>query len=209
MTEIVWTDPPPRAELLARIRAELDGLGVSLRILAADVLGAEARIDWLAADPDGRVHVILVSTEPDDLALVALGLAQRAWVEARLADWVQLAPGQGLRADGGVRAVLIAPRFSATAEAAVRAAGDEHFDLLCYRCLAVGPNGAEPRVLLEASRLGGQRAEPALPSAPPPASRFRTGLADSDLLVSSTEKRGLEIPAGSGGTKIVTRSDNF
>ena len=45
------------------------------------------------------------------------------WVEARLRDWRQLAPGLGLRPEAGVRVWLLAPRFRTESLAAARAAG--------------------------------------------------------------------------------------
>jgi hypothetical protein len=201
MTDLAWAEVPNRAELIARVRESLAELGSSLRLLAQDVLGADARIDLVAADPDGRIHLVLVSAAHDDLGLVALGLAQRAWVEARLSDWTQLAPQLGLRSDGPVRVVLVAPDFSPTAEAAVRAAGAEDFDLVRYRCLRSPAEGNAIQVLLEAVRLGGSPAGPPAAIGPPPASRFRTGLSDSDLVVSSEERRFLDSspPGGTPG----------
>lgn len=201
MTELSFAEAPPRAELIAQVQAKLGSLGGSLRVVARDLLGADARIDLVASDPDGRLTLVLIASEPDDLALVALGLAQRAWVEARLPDWVQLAPQLGLSGDGPVRVVLVAPRFGATAEAAVRAAGGEDFDLVTYRCIRHGSNGnAGPaQVLLEAARVGGAPSGPVAAGSPPPASRFRTGLSDADLMVSSEEKRRLgRDPLGGG-----------
>lgn len=170
------------------MREGLPRLGLSLRLLAEQVLGAESRIDWVTADPDGRVTVVLVGTDDQDLALVTLGLAQRAWVEARLGDWQQLAPNLGLR-DDGARVMLLAPGFSPQAVAAVRGADPEGFDLVTYRCLR---NGGEVEVLLEACWLGGAAvaARPA-EGGPPPAARFRTGLSDADLMVGPEERRGL------------------
>jgi hypothetical protein len=189
MAEIGWARTPPRPELVRGVCKGLPGLGVSLRVLARDLLGAEARIDLVAADPDGRVTLVLVGSGDDDLALVALALAQRAWVEARLPDWIQLAPELGLRADGPVRVMLVAPSFSAPAAAAVRAAAPEDIDLVRYRCLH---DGSGTSILLEADRLGGGRVSPGAVAGPPPAARFRTGLSDSDLALSPSERRGLE-----------------
>ncbi|NNL68073.1 MAG: hypothetical protein HKP30_17625, partial [Myxococcales bacterium] len=73
MTELSFAETPPRAELIDRIQAELGSLGVSLRVVARDLLGADARIDLVASDPDGRLTLLLIGGEPDDLALVALG----------------------------------------------------------------------------------------------------------------------------------------
>ena len=191
MSDLAWSDPPPRAELLAQIRSGLGDLGVSLRVVAEGVLGADARIDLVAVDPDGRVNLVLLTTGADDLALVALALAQRAWVEARLPDWIQLAPQLGLSSEGPLRVTLVAPGFSPQAQAAVRAAEPEDIDLVSYRCIGTG-NGSGVRVLLEPIRISGTGVQPpARRPGPPPAARFRTGLADGDLSLSPDERQGL------------------
>jgi hypothetical protein len=195
MNDVEWCEPPPRAELVARVRESLGELGASLRVLAQDVLGADARIDLVAADPEGRVTLVLWTTGDEDLALVALALAQRAWVEARLADWVQLAPQLGLSPDERVRLLLLAPEFSPTAVAAVRAADVEDIDLVRLRFLRGPGNGGGARALLEPVRLAGAtRPAPAprRPGSAPPAARFRSGLSDADLDLTPDERRGLD-----------------
>jgi hypothetical protein len=195
MSELEWCEPPPRAELIAQIRDGLHEIGTSLRVLAQDLLGADARIDLVTADPDGRVTLVLVTTGDEALSLVAMALAQRAWVEARLGDWVQLAPQLGLRAEASARAVLLAPGFSPAAIAAVRAADPEDIDLVRFRCLRTPSNGGAARVLLEPVRVAGARpaASPPRPTgAPPPAARFRSGLSDADLDLTADERRGLD-----------------
>ncbi len=189
MQDVVWVQDLPRPELVREVRRGLAELGSSLRMLAEDVLGADARIDLVAADADGNVTLVLLGAEADDLALVALALAQRAWVEARIRDWIQLAPDLGIRREGPVRVILIAPDFSAPAVAASRAADPEHIDLIRYRCLR---NGTDTRVLLEPERVAGRRTGPAPASGPPAGTRFRTGLSDADLSLSPSERRGLE-----------------
>lgn len=193
MSDLAWSDPPPRAELLAGVREGLGELGTSLRVIAQDLLGADARIDLVAVDPDGRIHLTLLASAGDDLVLVALGLAQRTWVEARLPDWIQLAPRLGLQPDATPRLVLVAPEFSPTTLAAVRAADAVDIDLVRYRCLA-GGGGEGPRVLLEPVRIGGAAGGPPARrlGRPPPAARFRTGLADGDLTLTRDERRGLD-----------------
>lgn len=144
------------------------------RPLAENLLGADARIDLVGCDARGAAVIALVDLEPDgDMALVAWGLAQRAWVEARLPDWAQLAPETGLSEGAGVRALLLAPRFR---PAALEAA-------------AAHP-GLQPLVV---HATGGTRGEPQLwiaspdGAGPPPAVRangaagFRSGLSAEDL----------------------------
>ena len=192
MSDLAWSEPPPRHELLAQIKRGLSELGLPLRVVAENVLGAEARIDLVTVDPDGHAGLVLLSTGEDDLALVALALAQRAWVEARIPDWIQLAPDLGLRPEGPLRTILVAPDFSAPAQAAVRAADPEDVDLVRYRCLATG-NGSGIQVLLEPVRLGGTGLRaPGPRRGPPPAARFRTGLADGDLSLTPDERRNLD-----------------
>jgi len=195
MTDVEWSEPPPRTELLAGVREGLKELGLSLRVLAQDVLGAEARIDLVAADPEGRVTLILLTTADDDLALAAMALAQRAWLEARLPDWVQIAPQLGLRPEGPLRAVLVAAAFSPTTVAVVQAADPEDIDLVRFRCVRSRRNGSGVRVLLEPVRMAGLRVE--APSgrragAPPAAARFRSGLAGADLDLTSDERQALD-----------------
>ncbi|MBW2313095.1 MAG: hypothetical protein JRH10_02805 [Deltaproteobacteria bacterium] len=195
MTDVDWSEAPPRAELVARVRDALAELGTSLRILATDVLGADARIDLVAADPDGRVTLVLVTAAGDDLAGVALALAQRAWVEARLPDWAQLAPQLGLRSEAPLRVVLVGPAFSPTAIAAARAADAEDIDLVRFLCVRGAGNGRDVRVLLEPVRLAGATHAAPAPrrtGAPPPTVRFRSGLSDADLDLTPEERRGLD-----------------
>jgi len=196
MNDVEWSEPPPRAELVARVREALGEIGTSLRILAQDILGADARIDLVAVDPEGRVTVVLLTTDDDDLALVALALAQRAWVAARIPDWVQLAPQLGLRPDAPLRALLLAPDFSPATLAAVRAADPEDIDLVRFRCFRIpASDGAGTRVLLEPLRLAGASRPAAAPrraGSAPPAVRFRSGLSDSDLDLTPDERWGLD-----------------
>jgi len=195
MSDVERCEPPPRAEFVTRVREALGELGASLRILAQDVLGADARIDLVAADPEGRVTLVLWTTGDEDLALTALGLAQRAWVAARLPDWIQLAPQLGLQAEAPVRVLLLAPDFSPTAVAAVRAADPEDIDLLRFRCFRGPSNGGRVSVVLEPVRLAGASRParaPRRPGSPPPAARFRSGLSDADLDLTPDERRGLD-----------------
>jgi len=195
VSDVEWCEPPPRAELVERIQEALNGLGASLRVLARDLLGDEARIDLVAADPEGRLTLVLVTTDDDALPLVALALAQRAWVTARLPDWIQLAPQIGLHPEAPVRAVLVGPAFSRTAIAAARAADAEEIDLVRFHCLRPTADGGRPRLLLEPIRLAGagpRRPGTRAAGAAPPAARFRSGLSDADLDLTGDERRGLD-----------------
>jgi hypothetical protein len=85
-------------------------------------LGANARIDFVAVEPPGRVVLILVGEDGEDLELIGRALAQRAWVEPRLRDWIQLGPNLGLMPNAGVRAILLCPAFRAETLAAIASA---------------------------------------------------------------------------------------
>jgi hypothetical protein len=186
MAELAFTPPPPRADLLRQLRARLDRLVPGLRIVAEDVLGAEARIDFVGVEASGRTLLVIVGTADDDLALVARALAQRAWIEARLRDWLQLAPGLGLRPEAGVRVWLLAPRFDPESHAAARAAGG--IGLGVYRCVR---NGAGGDVLIEAVSEAEERPLPRTAARSAPA-RFRTGLDDAELGLTAEERREFE-----------------
>jgi hypothetical protein len=129
--------------LRREIRSRLGLLGTPLQVLAEGVLGEEdARIDWVAMEPDGRLWVALLGAEAGDEALLALGLAQRAWIQARVADWRQLAPDLRARADLRPRLLLIAPDFSRLVRLAAREADPEGLRLACFRWVPVSGGGA-------------------------------------------------------------------
>lgn len=199
MPELEWTTPPSRADLKDRLRARLPALGGSLRVIAQDLLAADARIDWVTVDAAGRAVLVLIAEPGTELGAIALALAQRAWVEQRLGDWLQLAPGLGIDPAAGVGVVLLAPSFEATARAAARALGADALPLWIYRCVR---NGAGEDVLVEP-------AEPGLRSSPPPplvppapsladdaalSSSFRTSLTDAQLGLTAEEQREFEAP---------------
>jgi hypothetical protein len=170
------------AGLARRLRARLGQLGVSLQILAEDVMGDEdVRIDWVAVDPSGRAWVVLVAPEEAEAPLLlARGLAQRAWLEARLPDWRQLAPELPVRLDARPRLLLIAPGFPRLVQVAAREADAEGISLARLRWSAAdgpGEAGLEPVRPPPAPA----REETALPTAPRRASAFRSGLSDHDF----------------------------
>jgi hypothetical protein len=189
VAELRFAEAPPREELLRSLRPRLDDAAPGLRVLAQDVLGCEAPIDFVGVDPAGRVALVLVGAAGEDLELVARGLAQRAWLAPRLRDWLQLAPDLGLRPETGVAIVLLCPDFAPASRAAADALGEAAPRLVRHRCVR---NGAGVEVLIERRPEGapeplrpGTGARPAPPPrAPDPGplrSRFRTGLSDADL----------------------------
>jgi hypothetical protein len=197
MPDLRLIAPPPRAELLAALRDRLGHALPGMRLLAEGILGADATIDFVAREPTGRVVVILVGDRDDDLALVARGLAQRAWVSARLGDWAQLAPNLALRPDAEVRVLLACPAFGVEAAAALRALGPDVAAAVTYRCVQ---NGVGFEVLVEHPFADELDDEPDEPAPRPPASgassgeapAFRTGLSDADLGLTPDEQREFE-----------------
>jgi hypothetical protein len=176
----------PRSELLREIRARLPSAVPGTRFVAEGILAEEARIDFVGVSPHGGIELLLVGEEGDDLMLVALGLAQRAWVEARYPDWLQLAPELGLRPGAGVGLVLLCPVFGPESRAAARALGEAAPRLVRYRFIR---NGGGLEALLEP--LEGRPA--AAPSSTEPASSgFRTGLTDAMLDLSADERQAFE-----------------
>lgn len=163
------------------LRSRLGQLGAPLQIVAEDVLGeGDARIDWVAIEPGGRVCVVLVDACGGDESLLACGLAQRAWVQARIGDWRQLAPGLAARADLRPRLLLVAADFSRVARLAAREADPDGLRLACFRWAPAGDGRPEltlePLEPLEAPLAQGARAPEA-----PLASVFRSGLQERDF----------------------------
>jgi len=176
--------------LAARRRALRHALGSEwqrVRVIAEDVLGAESRIDWVAVGPDGETLLALLGEPRRDLELVARGLAQRAWVEAHLPDWLKLAPELGVRPELGVALLLLCPAFGPEALAAARALGPGRVALATCHFAA---DDAGLRAFLSPIEIGA-------PSAPEPAiapaqAEFRTGLTDEDLGLSADEHTSFE-----------------
>jgi hypothetical protein len=187
-----WDPDPPRERLLAGVRAELPRLAGGLRMLAADVLGEDARIDFVTVARDGRVVLVLVGWTGDDLEIVAQGLAQRSWVEARLADWLQLAPQLPLRADVPVGLLLLCPAFRPAARRAAASLGSD-VALGTWRCQRTGGGGAGGAVWVEEiapGEAGPGRRSTAEPAVSPPAV-FRSGLTEEELGLTPEERRDL------------------
>ena len=174
--------PPPEQRRLA-LRDALEAIVPGWRPLARNLLGADARIDWVGRDGEGRCVIVLVAEAGDDPGLVAQGLAQREWVAARLADWAQLAPDSGLRPGAGVQVVLLAPRFASATRVAVRALSDPGLRLALLRFVH---NGAGVSPLLEPLEDGDGA------PAGREATGFRSGLSAADLDLTPDERADLE-----------------
>jgi hypothetical protein len=188
LPELRLIAPPPRAELLEQLRSCLGHAVPGVRVLAENLLGIETTIDFVALEPTGRVVLILVGVPGEDLELVGRGLAQRAWVAARLGDWIQLAPNLGIQPGAEVRVLLLCSAFGPESRAAVQAIGREVMAPLIYRCVE---NGTGFEVLLEHVSAD----EPATEALAPRAGRdrtavapFRTGLTDADLGLTPEER---------------------
>ena len=135
-----------REELLRLLRARVADTVPGSRLIAEDILGAESRIDFVAVQPSGRLAVIVVSEAGCELAAIALALAHRAWVEARVPDWLQFAPELGTHAGAGVGASVLCPSFSADARAAAAALGESTLQLVRYHFVR---NGTGLKILIE------------------------------------------------------------
>jgi hypothetical protein len=184
LADLTLTGPPRRPQLIEGLRTRLGDVVPAFRLIAEGVLGADANIDFVGVEPTGRVVLILVGAEGGDLELVGRAVAQRAWVEPRIRDWIQLAPNLGLRPGAGVRAVLLCPSFGHETEAAAAALGDQAVSLVRYRCVL---NGGNLEILIEPVTRGAAHATtPARPDRSGlPA--FRTGLSHEDLGLTAEE----------------------
>ena len=187
LPDLSLTAPPPRAELLRQLGSRLTELIPGARLLAERVLGADSRIDFVATEPSGRVVLVIVGEEGQDLELVGRGLAQRAWIEARLRDWLQLAPNLGIRPEAGTKVWLLCPSVRPESVAAASQVGSDSLAWAVYRCVR---NGSRVETLIEIPS-----APPTTPEAPARASAqpaadgtgFRTGLSDTDLGLTAAE----------------------
>jgi hypothetical protein len=184
LADLTLAEPPRRPQLVEGLRTRLCEVVPALQLIAEGVLGANSRIDFVGVEPTGRVVLILVGEKDDDLELIARAIAQRAWVEPRIRDWIQLAPNLGVRPGAGVRVVLLCPSFRHETEAAAAALGDQTVSLVRYRCLL---NGGNLEIFIEPiDRMV------ALESTPPKPDRsglpaFRTGLNHEDLGLTAEE----------------------
>lgn len=189
-----------RDELRRAVRERLRDLDPTLEPLAEDLLGESGRIDCLARDGRGRAVVVLIGADGDDDRLLTHALAQRAWVAARVGDWLKLAPQLALQADETPACWLLAPTFSAVTRAAWRALGDPSLRLARFGWRTVGeqlqlwldPCG-------EAAPAGSAEAPGNEQDRRPARGIFRSGLAEADLGVSDAERRALLEPDGPDG----------
>jgi hypothetical protein len=184
--------PPARDELLRGLAARLGDVAPGWRPLAEGILGADARIDFVGTQPGGRLTAVLVGAAGDDLVLVARGIAQTDWLEARIPDWLQLSRELAVRPDLAVQAILLCTGFRPEALAASRALGDR-LRLATYRWVRSAtaseplleilasdePDEDDDELVFEPVEVPAPRSTTAR-TAPAPES-FRTGLSDEDL----------------------------
>ena len=166
---------PERANLMRLLRSRLPKLPDPLEIVAEQVLGLESRIDFVAKDRRGQVVLVFLADRGSDLRLLADSLAQRSWMEPRVADWVKLAPQLGLRPQLGVRVLLLASQLDPRTIAAAKSVEGPVIDLGICRPV---PNGAGTEILID---LLGAPPPALVPVAEPIVSRFRTGLRAEDF----------------------------
>jgi hypothetical protein len=167
---------PERAELLRRVGECLAAGEDRLEIVADQILGLESRIDLLARDAAGQVVLVLLAGAGEDLLRLGDALAQRSWATPRVRDWAKLAPSLGLRAELGVRTLLLAPSFDPRTLAAALSLGPELIELWGYRC-APTPVGVSVSLERPLGHEAGARERP--PARP--LSTFRSGLRPEDL----------------------------
>jgi hypothetical protein len=156
------------------LRNDLEKLEPGLRILAGDVLGLDRRLEYVAADRQGRLVVCLQAAPGRELEAVADALAQIEFLIPRVADWKKLSPDLPLDPSAPARALLVAADFPLRARAASRSAGAGRVELVLRR------SGHQVRRLSRPKR----KTAPT----PPPRSSFRTGLRDEDLGLTPEER---------------------
>jgi hypothetical protein len=164
-----------RTALRRGFAAGVRQLGLALELVAEDVLADEDEpIDWIAAAPDGRAWLVLLATGAAPPGMLERALVQRAWVEARVPDWRQLAPTLALRAGLAPGVLLVACEWPRGLRVAAREAAGDGVLLASW-----SGDVAEP-VLALVDESPRPRRRPATP-APRLVSVFRTGLTDADL----------------------------
>jgi len=155
------------------LRGALLRLTPPLESVAEDVLCAISRVDLVARDPEGAVWIVLLTGEGADLARLAEGIAQCAWLSPRLRDWEQLAPHLQLDT-AGVRLLLACPRFDERTRLAATALGSERVRLV--ETLPRGDLDLDLRPALAPAETVPIAAAPTPRSQPTPG--FRSGLRD-------------------------------
>ena len=178
----------PREELLLLLRERIADALPESRLIAEGILGAESRIDFVAVEPSGRLAVLVVGESGEDLAAIGRALAHRAWVEARLPDWLQLSPQLGATAQAGVCATVLCPSFSDDARVAATALGESTLRLVRYHFVR---NGSGLQILVEKPSHPPVVASNRTPAPPDGAATepvFRTGLTDADLGFTSDDR---------------------
>ena len=171
----------PRAELIRLLRPRIGKALCGARVVAEGVLAAESRIDFVAVEPSGRVVTAVVGEAGGELAAIGRALAQRSWLEARLADWLQIAPQLGAVPGAGILATVLCPTLSEEARTLAAAQGDA----LRLARIQFVRNGAGLEILIETPPLpvapGGDSESLPVAALAAPAPAFRTGLTDADL----------------------------
>ena len=189
MPDLRLVTAPPRDELLDLLRSRLNDVVPGMRLLARGLRGAaESPIDFLGVEPAGRAVLVLVGMAGEDLELIGRALAQRAWVESRLEDWLQLAPDSGIRPEAGLLAQLLCPAFRHEARLAARSLGPERVALGTFRFVrgALGVEALLERILDDApAPRAGDGSAPAAQARP--LEDFRTGLDDAQLGLTEAE----------------------
>jgi len=184
MADLALAEPLRRSQLVEGLRSRLAEIVPTLRVIAEGVLGADSSIDFVGVEPTGRAVLILIGEEGDDLELIGRAIAQRAWVEPRMRDWIQLAPDLGLRPGAGARSVVLCPSFRYETEAAAAALGSGTVSLVRYRTVQ---SGGRLEILIEPVAREIARV-PTPPRPVDPASpAFRTGLSHEDLGLTAEE----------------------
>jgi hypothetical protein len=134
----------------------------------------DSRIDYLARDGRGQTVLVFEIEAGEDLSRLGNALAQRAWAAPRVADWMKLGPDLGLRAELGVRVLLLAPSFDPRTRLAARALGEAVISLAHLP-------GQTPRKTGRLVSKGHIRGEPRPQEERATTSHFRTGLRPIDL----------------------------
>jgi len=192
----------PREELLQLLRHRIADAVPEGRLIAEGILGAESRIDFVAVEPSGRLAIVVVGETGEELEAIGRALAHRAWVEARLPDWLQIAPELGANALAGVCAYVLCPSFSADARTAAGALGGSTLRLVRYHFVR---NGSGLEILVEkpplpnvtsadltGPEMTSKERGQAQPAESPPEPVFRTTLTDADLGLSGDERSEFE-----------------